>query len=116
MKAYGLTLQLKDSADGIETYKAHHREPWIEALDGLRTVGVEEMRIFLLGRRLFMYMETTDDFDPARDFARYVEANPRAAEWDELMRTFQEPVHEAGEGEWWAFMEPVFDLEDHLPR
>ncbi len=116
MKTYGLTLQLKDDAAGIEAYKAHHRQPWLEALDGLRAVGINEMRIFLLGRRLFMYMETTDDFDPSRDFARYVEANPRAAEWDELMRTFQEPVAEAAAGEWWAFMEPVFDLEEHLPR
>ena len=116
MKAYGLTLNLKDDAQGIEPYKAYHREPWKQALDGLRAVGVEEMRIFLLGRHLFMYMETTDDFDPARDFARYVEDNPKAAEWDELMRTFQEPAADAAEGEWWAFMQPVFDLEEHLPR
>ena len=114
MKHYALTLNLKDDPEIIERYKEHHRHPWPEPLQGLKEVGIEGMRIYLLGRRMSMHMTTTDDFDPARDFARYVERNPKAAEWDELMRTFQERVPEAGEGEWWAFMECVFDLKDHV--
>ena len=46
-----------------------------------------------------------------RDFQRYTEASPRAAEWDALMREFQVP--RAGRkalSEWWAAMEEVFDL------
>ena len=114
MKHYALTLNLKDDPQIIERYKQYHRHPWPEPLQGLKEVGIEGMRIYLLGRRMFMHMTTTDDFDPARDFARYVERNPKAAEWDDLMRTFQERVPEAGEGEWWAFMECVFDLKDHV--
>ena len=116
MKHFGLTLQLKADPALIEQYKAHHRDPWPEPLQGLREVGVEQMHIFLLGTQMFMHMSTVDDFEPERDFARYVEQNPKAAEWDELMRTFQEPVPEAGEGEWWALMECVFDLDRHLPK
>ena len=114
MKHYALTLNLKDDPEIIERYKEYHRHPWPEPLQGLKEVGIEGMLIYLLGRRMFMHMTTTDDFDPARDFARYVEQNPRAAEWDELMRTFQECVPEAQEGEWWASMECVFDLRDHV--
>ena len=114
MKHYALTLNLKDDPEVIERYKEYHRNPWPEPLQGLKEVGIEGMHIYLLGRRMFMHMTATDDFDPARDFARYVEQNPKAAEWDELMRTFQERVPEAGEGEWWAFMECVFDLRDHV--
>lgn len=114
MKHYALTLNLKDDPEVIERYKEYHRRPWPEPLQGLKEVGIEGMRIYLLGRRMFMHMTTTDDFDPSRDFARYVEQNPKAAEWDELMRAFQERVPEAGEGEWWAFMECVFDLRDHV--
>lgn len=114
MKHFGLTLQLKPDPDVIAQYKAYHRDPWPEPLQGLKQVGVEQMHIFLLGTRMFMHMATTDAFDPARDFPRYVEQNPKAAEWDELMRTFQQPVPEAGEGEWWAAMECVFDLDDHV--
>jgi L-rhamnose mutarotase len=114
MKHFGLTLQLHNDPALIEQYKAHHRDPWPEPLRGLKEVGVEQMHIFLLGTRLFMHMATTDAFEPGRDFARYVEQNPKAAEWDELMRTFQEPVPEAQPGEWWAFMDCVFDLDDHV--
>ena len=55
-----------------------------------------------------MYMETGDDFVPARDFPKYMETE-RARKWDELMRTFQEPVPDAASGEWWAEMDEVFD-------
>ena len=56
-----------------------------------------------------MYMETTDEFDPLVDFPRYTE-DPKAQEWDELMRTFQQRAPEASPDEWWALMEPVFEL------
>ena len=114
MKHYALTLNLKDDAQTIARYREYHANPWPEPLAGLRQVGVVGMRIYLLGRRMFMHMTTVDDFDPARDFARYVEQNPKAAEWDALMRTFQEKVPEASAGEWWAAMECVFDLDDHV--
>ena len=54
MKQYGLTLNLKDDPETIEKYKEYHRHPWMEPLQGLREVGIVDMRIFLLGRRMFM--------------------------------------------------------------
>jgi L-rhamnose mutarotase len=74
------------------------------------------MQIYLLGRRMFMHMTTVEEFEPAVDFPRYAQ-HPRAREWDDLMRGFQERVPEAKEGEWWALMEPVFDLDwpQHRP-
>lgn len=115
MKIYGLTLNLRDDPVLIEQYKHYHRHPWPETLTGLLEVGILDMKIFLLGRRMFMYLTTQDAFDPAVDFPRYITQNPRAAEWDVLMRTLQEKVPEAGEGEWWALMEKAFDLQEHLP-
>jgi L-rhamnose mutarotase len=114
MKTYGLTLDLKADPETIEMYKQYHRNPWPEPLAGLRGVGVVDMKIFLLGTRMFMYMVTTDECNPDVDFPRYVKENPKAAEWDELMRTFQQQVPDAKEGEWWALMEKVFDLEEHV--
>ena len=58
MKYFGMALDLKNDLDLIQRYKAHHRDPWPEPLAGLAEVGVKEMKIFLLGQRLFMYMET----------------------------------------------------------
>ncbi len=110
MQSYGMTLLLKDDAEVIERYRQHHREAWPEVIDRLKQVGVTEMKIYLTGRRLFMYMEAVDGFEPARDFPRLNE-DPRYREWDALMRTMQERVLEAREDEWWAAMEQVFNLD-----
>ncbi len=110
MKHFGLTLNLKNDAALIEEYKAYHREAWPEVLDALKAVGITKMNIYLLGCRLFMAMETVDTFNMETDFPRYLREHPKCKAWDELMRTFQEPVAEAQEGEWWALMEPVFEL------
>jgi L-rhamnose mutarotase len=109
MQSYGLTLLLKDDADVIDRYKRYHREAWPEVIARLKQIGITEMKIFLIGRRLFMYMEAVDGFDPDRDFPKLNEL-PRYREWDVLMSSMQERVPEAREGEWWAAMEEVFDL------
>ena len=110
MPRFGLCLNLKDDPDIIEQYKAYHRDVWPEVLDSLREVGITQMDIYLLGNRLFMAIETVDDFDPAHDFPRHLEMHPRCREWDVLMRNFQERVPEAKPDEWWATMEQVFEL------
>ena len=110
MPRFGLTLNLKDDPNVIEQYKTYHRNVWPEVLDSLREVGITGMDIYLLGNRLFMAIETVDDFDPAHDFPRHLEMHPRCREWDVLMRNFQERVPEAKPDEWWATMEQVFEL------
>lgn len=110
MKAYARTLNLKDDPEIVRRYDDYHAAVWPEVAHGLRAIGIERMRIWRLGRRLFMLMETVDEFDPERDFARYMEMDPRIREWQALMETFQQPVPEAQPGEWWADMRLVFDL------
>jgi L-rhamnose mutarotase len=110
MKQYGRTLNLKDDPEIIRRYDEHHRNVWPEVERGLRAIGIQRMLIWRLGRRLFMVMETVDGFDPERDFARYMESDPRIREWQGLMEIFQEPVPEAKRGEWWADMELVYSL------
>ena len=110
MPSYGLTLLLRDDEETIERYKDHHRQVWPEVLDRLREVGIEEMKIFLIGRRLFMYLRARDDFVPERDFPRLSDHEP-TKRWEELMTSMQERVPEAADGEWWARMEEVFDLQ-----
>jgi L-rhamnose mutarotase len=114
-KSYAMALDLKDDPKLIEEYVEYHRAVWPEALDSLRSLGVEKAKIFLLGRRLFMYVEVPDDFDFPADLARYTEV-PRAREWDEFMRGFQEKVPGAQPDEWWAQMEQVWDLHHWPPE
>ena len=109
-KTFGLTLQLRDDEDAIAEYKRYHADVWPEVTGRLRSVGISRMHIYLLGRRLFQFIETNDEFDPARDLPT-LNSDPRYAEWDRLMRTMQERVDEAGPADWWTPMEEVFDLD-----
>lgn len=110
MKEYAQTLMLRDDPAVIATYREHHADIWPEVADGLREIGITQMRIWLVGRRLFMLMETVDGFDPGLDFPRYEAGHPRRAAWQRLMESLQEPAPEAKPGEWWAAMEEVFRL------
>jgi L-rhamnose mutarotase len=108
-QTYALTILLRDEPGVVERYRAGHAAAWPPVIASLRASGILDMQIFLLGRRLFMWMRTVDGFDPARDLAG-AEDDPDCRRWDELMTSLQERAPEAGEGEWWAEMELVFDL------
>lgn len=110
MKFFAQALDLKDDPAGIATYREYHTRVWPEVTRALRAAGITRMRIFLLGTRLFMYFEAPDDFDPARDYQQYA-TDPKCAEWDALMRTFQQVTPFTAPTDWWAPMTPVFDLE-----
>jgi L-rhamnose mutarotase len=111
MKAFGMALNLKDNPQTIEKYKEYHRNVWPEVEDALKAIGITSMKIFLIGRKLFLYMETVDDFEIERDFPKYLEQHPKCREWDDLMCTYQEKIPEAKDDEWWALMEQVYELK-----
>jgi len=110
MKRFVLAVDLPDDRAAIAAYTRYHRAVWPEVLRSLRRVGVREMDIYLLGRRLVMVLDAKDGFDRARDFARHVASDPVCAEWEALMRTFQQAPPAAKPGELWALMKPVFGL------
>jgi len=109
-KSFGLTLNLQDDAEKVAAYRRYHQNVWPEVTARLRACGIERMQIFLRGRRMFMYITTADDFDPARDFAR-VNEDPTSARWNALMADLQARAPEAEPDEWWALMEQVFDTD-----
>jgi L-rhamnose mutarotase len=109
MQSFGMTLLLQDDAEKIRRYCELHRKVWPVVTDRIRSVGIDGMEIFLVGRRLFMYMTATDEFNPAVDFAR-LDDDPEYREWSTLTASLQAAAPEAREGEWWAPMDKVFDL------
>jgi hypothetical protein len=77
MTRHVLTIDLRDDPAAIATYREHHRRVWPEVIESLRRVGVEQMDIHLLGRRLVMIVEMRDG--PGADLcACRVHAGPRA--------------------------------------
>jgi L-rhamnose mutarotase len=110
VRTFAQAIDLADDPVRIAEYRRHHRAVWPEVVTALKAIGIRRLRIWLVGSRLFMTYEAPDEFDPRRDFQGYA-ADPRCRAWDDLMRTFQRKLPEAGTGDWWTPMEEVFDLE-----
>ena len=104
------TINLKDDPSVVEAYVRHHRDVWPEVQASLRQVGVQQMEIYLLGRRLVMVVDMRDGIDYRAAFTSHASSSARVAEWERLMKALQEPVPGARADEWWAAMEPVFQL------
>lgn len=115
MNRHVMTLDLRDDPRGIAAYRRHHREIWPEVRDSLLRVGVLRLDIYQLERRLVMVMETRKGFDLKRSFAAHAASHPRCAEWEELMKTFQQAPPGAKPGELWTVMEPIFHLARRRP-
>ena len=49
MKTYAQTILLRDEPGVIEAYRQHHDAIWPEVAEGLRGIGIEQMRIWLIG-------------------------------------------------------------------
>lgn len=117
MARHVLTLDLRDHPDAVAAYRQHHANAWPEVVSSLRAAGVREMEIYLLGRRLVMFLDVPDGLDLATVFARHLESpDPRVAEWERLMKSLQQRAPDAPASEWWAPMEPVFRLSAHPGR
>ena len=110
-KRYCQTLDLKDDPVLIAEYINRHSEEnrWPEITEGIRSVGILDMEIFLIGSRLFMIVETAEDFDWDTAFARLATL-PRQAEWEEYMSIFQVSEPGASSAEKWKLMERIFKL------
>lgn len=110
-KRFCQTLDLKDDPDLIADYCRLHEQGhvWQEILEGIRSVGILEMEIYLLGTRLFMIVETPTDFDWQAAMARLATL-PRQAEWEALTARFQQASANAASAEKWQLMQRIFHL------
>ena len=115
MKRYALALDLKDDPELIEEYEQLHlaENAWPEVTKSILDAGIVNMEIYRLGNRLFMVMETTDDFDPEQK-AEADAMNEVVQKWETLMWKFQQPLPWAKEGEKWIEMKRIFTLENKL--
>ena len=110
MKRYCQTLELRDDREMIEKYVEAHAHVWTEVQQGIRSVGILDMQIYLLGNRLFMICDTVDDFDWQQDNARLATL-PRQAEWEAYVARFQGCDPAAPSTAKWQLMERIFKLD-----
>ena len=109
MKRYCQTLELRDNRELIEKYVEAHAHVWPEIQEGIRSVGILDMQIYIHGNRLFMICDTVDDFDWEKDNARLATL-PRQAEWEAYVAQFQGCDPNAPSTAKWQLMERIFKL------
>ena len=111
VKRYCQTMDLKDNPELITKYiKLHSKlEAWPEIRAGIRSVGILEMEIYILGTKLFMIVETPLDFDWDEAMAKLATL-PRQQEWEDYMSVFQQAEPGASSAEKWQPMERMFHL------
>ena len=113
VKRYCQTLDLKDDPVLIQRYvEAHSRyQSWPEIREGIRSVGILEMEIYILGNLLFMIVETPVDFDWNTAMARLATL-PRQQEWEDYVSMFQDCAVGSTSAGKWQMMERMFYLYD----
>jgi L-rhamnose mutarotase len=111
MKRFCLALDLVEDLKLIEEYEHWHKSEnaWPEIKKSIMDGGILNMEIFRTGNRLFMIMETEDDFDFQKK-AILDMSNPKVQEWEKLMWKFQQPLPWVKPGEKWMLMDKIFQL------
>ncbi len=109
MKRYCLALDLKNDPILIAEYEVFHKRIWPEIHASIKDSGIERMEIYRTGNRLFMIMETKDDFS-FDEKSRSDANNKKVEEWEDLMWKYQQALPHAQPGEKWILMDKIFDL------
>ena len=110
MKRYCLALDLKNYPLLISKYIDYHKEVWPEISSSIRENGIIDMQIYNFADRLFMIIETEDDFSFEKKNKRDSH-NPFVIKWEEIMSKFQKPISISDSGEKWMLMEKIYELE-----
>lgn len=109
MKRFCLTVDLKDDPALIRAYEDYHQKVWPEILQSLADSGIQSMEIYRLHTRMFMIIDTSDDFSFENKSAMDL-ANPKVQEWEKLMANYQQALPwEHPDDPWkWKPMSKVF--------
>ncbi len=110
MKRYCLALDLQDDAEKIKQYEQYHRQVWPEIIASIKEAGISSLEIYRRQTRLFMIMETNDDFSFDKKKAAD-EQNAKVQEWEQLMWNYQQALPGSAPGEKWVQMEKIFDMK-----
>lgn len=110
MKRYCQTLDLYNEPQLIADYVQAHQHVWPEIKKGICEVGIIDMEIYIHENRLFMIVETNDEFDWERDMERLSKL-PYQKEWETYMSKFQVSKSAQSSHEKWHLMKQIFKLK-----
>lgn len=106
---YCLALDLNKDEKLIAEYEHWHKDIWPDIRQSILDGGITDMEIYRLEDRLFMIMETGENFSFEKKAAMDA-ANPAVQRWEELMWKYQVAIPGGKPGEKWRLMEKIFKL------
>ena len=109
-RRFCLTLDLKNDPKLIAEYRKYHEKIWPEITGSIKSSGIVDMEIYLLGTRMFMIMEVDESFSFDKK-AKADQQNLKVQEWEQLMWKFQQALPGSEPGEKWRVMERIYKLE-----
>ena len=111
LQRFCLTLDLNDDPALISEYRHWHMNEniWPEIPEGIRSVGILSMEIYLLGTRLFMIIDATPKFNFEKDMEK-LSTLPRQQEWEAFVSRFQRSSPDQKSNEKWQLMDCIFQL------
>jgi L-rhamnose mutarotase len=112
-KRYCKVLKLQSDKELIKRYIEIHKPEniWPEVSEGIRSVGIIDMEIYLHGNKAFMIMDTVPDFDHDKAMKKLA-GLPRQKEWEEYVSQFQQAGDKAATPEKWEVVERIYALNE----
>lgn len=112
LKRYCKVLKLRDNKSQIKKYIDIHQPEniWPEIPEGIKSVGILDMEIWLHGNLAFMIMDTVVDFDHDRAMKKLTSL-PKQKEWEEFVSQFQEAGNQYDTPEKWKPIKRIFKLK-----
>ena len=111
MKRYCFALDLKDDPTLIAEYKKYHKKIWPEITESIKSTGIENLDIYIVGNRLFMIMEVNDSFS-FENKTNMDNDNPKVQAWENLMEKYQQRLPWAKVNEKWMLMDKIYQLKE----
>lgn len=110
-KRYCQTMDLRNDPQMIEEYVRRHKNGiiWKEVPEGIKSVGILEMEIYIYETKLFMIVETAEDFDWDSAMEK-LSTLPRQQEWEDYITLLQIGTTGIKATDKWKRMERIFHL------
>lgn len=105
-----LTASLVADTSMQQQYVAHHAtlpEQWPEVEQGFCNASFQQLQVFRNGRQLVLVISIPHGASFEKLNAETTRNNPRANDWNSLMRRFQTGLPGTKPGEVWVFMKPI---------
>ncbi|MCJ8210007.1 L-rhamnose mutarotase [Mucilaginibacter sp. RS28] len=88
-------------------YHASQFTKWPEVANGFCNADFQQLIVYKSGRQLMLVIsipkgKTLDELNP-----KTTENNPRVAEWNNIMKKYQEGIAGTKPGETWVFLKPI---------